>query len=243
MEVLFIFMPLFRPKRREAPGSRIPKRVYQPEPSESEPKLPLFLPGPLPGFPDLPLPSLPFPFPLPPLPGLGEEEEEPEELEWEEKGEEEKVVYLLLVANSKLKAGNIKGAYAHMVYAIKLSTCSRCIRNIKSIAQMIKSGNISEAERRLEVLTTLVPSYYSVIEGEDELGVEVELNSTKAIEKECNSCNAAEIVEICGWDTSCIDYVITFIDKKKRRGEKIFAEELIRTAKAFRKVYKDEGQY
>ena len=182
---------------------------------------------------ELPVPDLPFPLPFP---GEGvEEAEEKRELGWKERSEEGKVLDLLEAANRELKRGNIEGVYTHLDYAERLSQCDRCIRGMKSIEQKIKSGDLPEARRRLKTLITLIPAYYEVIEKEGDT-LSTELNGTKKIEKECSSCNAAEIVEICGWDVNCIDHVISYIDEKKQRGERIFADELVRKAKEYRKI-------
>ena len=181
---------------------------------------------------ELPVPDLPFPLPFPGE--VVEEAEEKREL-GKERSEEGKVLDLLEAANRELKRGNIEGVYMHLDYAERLSRCDRCIRGMKSIEQKIKSGDLPEARRRLKTLITLIPAYYEVIEKEGDT-LSTELNGTKKIEKECSSCNAAEIVEICGWDVNCIDHVISYIDEKKQRGERIFADELVRKAKEYRKI-------
>lgn len=184
--------------------------------------------------------ELPFPFPLPPFPlpflGEGVEEDEGEgELGWKEKSEEGKVLDLLEAAYRELKRGNIKGVYAHLDYAERLSQCDRCIRGMKSIEQKIKSGDLPEAKRRLKTLIDLIPAYYEVIEKEGGT-LSTELNGTKRIGEECNTCNAAQIIEECDWDVSCIDHVISYIDEKKRMGETVYADELVIKAKEYRKV-------
>ncbi len=177
---------------------------------------------------DLPVPD----YLVPLFKFRGEEVEGDGEGEWEGRSEEGKVLNLLEAADRELERGNIEGAYTHLDYAVKLSSCGRCVRNMKSIEQKIKDGDLPEARRRLKTLIDLIPAYYEVIEKEGDT-LSTELNGTKKIEEECSSCNAAEIVEICGWDVGCLDSVIKYIDEMKKRGEKVYADELVRKAKEY----------
>lgn len=175
--------------------------------------------------------------PLPPLP-FEEEEEETEKEEPKGKTEEEQVKDLLEAAHDNLERGKIERVYTYLDQVERISTCDRCIRNVKLIKERVKKGDLSEAKKRLKIVINLIPSYYRIVQEEGE-SLGTELDSTKKIEEECSSCNASEIIEICGWDVNCLDSVIKYIDEMKNRGEKIYATDLVRKAKEFRKVYKD----
>lgn len=152
----------------------------------------------------------------------------------EEKSEEEKVLNLLDAADRELEKGNIESAYAHLDHAIKLSRCNRCTRNMELIKGKVRDDDLSEAKRRLKTLTTLLPSYYQIIEKEGaELGME--LNTTKKVDESCDSCEASKIIEICEWDTRCLDKVIAYIDSQKAKGLKVMSAELINKAKEFKR--------
>lgn len=152
----------------------------------------------------------------------------------EEKGEEDKVLGLLEVADRELKRGNIEGVYAHLDYGIRLSSCGRCVRNMKSIEQKIKEGDLPEARRRLKTLVSLIPVYYEVIEKEGGK-LSTELNTTKKVDESCDSCEASKIIEICDWDTRCLDKIIAYIDTQKTKGLKVMSTELISKAKEYRR--------
>ena len=180
---------------------------------------------------ELPAPGFPFSLPFP-----GEEKEEADEgsPEREAGSEEMQLLDLLESTQRNLERGNSERALALLEHGIKLSRCSRCIRNMKSIEQKINSGDLSEAKRRLTLLTQLIPTYYEVIQGEGELGVE--LDSTKKIEEECDGCVASEIIELCQWNNACLDEIIAFIETQKAKGLKVMNEDVIRKAREFRRV-------
>lgn len=155
--------------------------------------------------------------------------------------EEVRVINLLKQAYDAFNSAEFENGKNILKQAAFISTCSRCVRNISGIEKLIEEGDLYEARRRLNALVTLIPSYYSVIEGEAELqGEKAEEKGVKGSEKVaeieggCGKCNAAEIVDICGWDTECIDKVIEYIDAKKAKSLKVLSDDLITVAKEFR---------
>jgi len=162
-----------------------------------------------------------------------------------EETEEKHVVRLLQHAYDAFSNAEFEEGKDLLKQASFISSCARCGRGILGIENLIEKGDLNEAGRRLGALIGLIPAYYSVIEGEAELKGEEskretgrkeeksgELSTTK-IEEECSSCNASQIVELCHWDTKCLDYVIQFIDEKKKRNEHVYANELIERAKEY----------
>ena len=125
-----------------------------------------------------------------------------------------------------------------------ISSCKRCGRGISGINDLIEKGDLYEARRRLSALVSLIPSYYSVIEGESELrGEEGEIEAEKGsgregekkeeIEEVCEECRVSEILETCHWDVKCIDAVIQYAEELKAKGEKVLSDDLLNKAEEF----------
>ena len=157
--------------------------------------------------------------------------------------EEGHVVRLLQHAYDAFSNGQFEQGKTLLKQSTFISSCARCVRNISGINDLVEKGDLYEARRRLNALVTLIPSYYSVIEGEAELQGEESEGKTERksekkgeeIEESCGECNAAQIIEVCGWDPECLNYVITYIDEKKQKNEQVYANELIERAKGYKK--------
>ena len=155
--------------------------------------------------------------------------------------EEGKVIKLLNQAYDAFSSAEFDKGKNILKQTAFISTCSRCVRNISGIGKLIEEGDLYEARRRLNALITLIPSYYSVIEGEAELqGEEAEEKGGKGSEKAeeeleeaCGGCAASEILEICGWDVHCINHVIELIESTKKAGGKVYNDELIQKAREY----------
>ena len=124
-----------------------------------------------------------------------------------------------------------------------ISSCARCGRGILGIESLIEKGDLYEARRRLDALIGLIPAYYEIIEKESVFSDKVEAEKESGresekrgeeIEEVCDSCDAARIIEICNWDTECLDDVISFIETQKAKGLKVMSDELIRKAEEYR---------
>ena len=124
-----------------------------------------------------------------------------------------------------------------------ISSCKRCGRGISGINDLIEKGDLYEARRRLSALVSLIPSYYSVIEGESELRGEGEIEAEgsgrggekkgEEIEEVCEECRVSEILETCHWDVKCIDAVIRYAEELKAKGEKVLSDDLLNKAEKF----------
>lgn len=149
--------------------------------------------------------------------------------------EEEEVITLLKVAYNAFSNAEFEKGKDLLKQVSFLSTCQRCVRNITGIEKRIEEGDLYEARRRLEALISLIPAYYSVIEGEAELqGEEVGSEKLEAkMEESCGECAASEILEICNWDMRCIDHIIEFIEGRKKAGKEVHSDEVIQKAKEY----------
>lgn len=157
--------------------------------------------------------------------------------------EEGHVVRLLQHAYDAFSNAEFEEGKNLLKQASFISSCKRCGRGISGINDLIEKGDLYEARRRLNSLISLIPAYYSVIEGEAELQGEESEGKTEResekkgeeIEESCGECSAARIIEVCGWDPECLNYVITYIDEKKQKNEQVYANELIEKAKEYGK--------
>lgn len=153
--------------------------------------------------------------------------------------EEGHVVRLLQHAYAAFSNGQFEQGKTLLKQSTFISSCARCVRNISGISNLIEKGDLYEARRRLSALVTLIPSYYSVIEGEAELQGEesegkTERGSEKVeLEEVCEECRVSEILETCGWDVKCIDAVIQYAEELKAKGEKVLSDKLLNKAEEF----------
>lgn len=162
--------------------------------------------------------------------------------------EEGHVVRLLQHAYDAFANAEFEGGKNLLKQASFISSCARCGRGILGIENLIEKGDLYEARRRLNSLIGLIPAYYTIIEKESVFSdkVKAEKESGRGeekiaedIEEVCDTCATSEILEICNWDTLCINHIIEFIEDAKKEGKTVYSDDLVQKAREYAK--KREG--
>lgn len=178
-----------------------------------------------------------------------------------EEDEQLQVLGLLNSAYNAFSTGQFDNGSDYLRQAAFISTCTRCVRNITEIEELIVKGtgnDVSEGRRRVQALVKLIPAYYDVMEGETELlhgeteerlataipkakeesvlGKKKKITAKVSVaeEEECgDKCGGVEILEACGWNPKCMDSVIKHAEEMKARGEKVYISALTKRAESF----------